>query len=218
MSGSGGRSSIYDRFALVPVQVAHGDYYRLLTSTFLHYGFLHIAFNMYALWVMGPSLEAMLGRLRYVVLYLLSGIGGGLLTTAFAPMGEQAAGASGAIFGLFGAYYIVARQRQIATGPIVGIIAINLILSFTLSNIDWRGHVGGLVIGALVAVVFAYAPKGPHRSRLQAAGTAVVALLMAALGALAVHHVRQECPVLQKQGHALYCLPDNRGFTSYLPG
>jgi membrane associated rhomboid family serine protease len=138
-----------------------------------------------------------LGRLRYVVLYVLAGIGGSLLTTGFAPTLEQAAGASGAIFGLFGAFYIVARHRNLQTGPIVATIAINLVFSFTFSNIDWRGHVGGLITGVLIALVYVYAPAGQRRAQLQAVGVAVVALVMAALGALAVHHVRHECPILE---------------------
>lgn len=197
LSGSTGSSTVYDHFALIPVAVAHGGLYRLLTAAFLHYGILHIAFNMYALYIIGPPLEAALGRLRYVVLYALAGLGGSVLSVAFAPLGEQAAGASGAIFGLFGAFYIVARHRNLSTGGIAAIIAINLVLSFTLSNIDWRGHIGGLVTGAVLGLVLARAPRGPWRDRVQVAGVAVVVLVLAALGALAVHHVRGECPILR---------------------
>jgi membrane associated rhomboid family serine protease len=206
LSGSGGASSIYYRFALVPVQVAHGEWYRLFTSAFLHYGIFHIAFNMWALYVVGPSLEAALGRLRYVTLYLLAGVGGGLLSVALGPIGEQAAGASGAIFGLFGAFYVVARHRNIPTNGIVVTIVVNLIFTFAISNIDWRGHVGGLVIGSLVATIYAVAPAA-RRNQVQAAGVVALALVMAVVGFVAANHVHNECPHLttSSNGAALFC-------------
>jgi membrane associated rhomboid family serine protease len=160
---------------------------------FLHFGFLHIAFNMWALLVIGTPLEQMLGRLRFVVLYFLSGIGGGLLSLAFGPTYETAAGASGAIFGLFGGFYVITRRRGLETGPIVGLIAINLIFSFTFNGIDWRGHVGGLIAGAAVAFIYAAAPAGPRRDQLQAIGCVVVAVVLAAAGIAAAHHVKSVC-------------------------
>lgn len=180
---------IYTRFALVPYAVAHGDYYRLLSSTFLHYGPMHIAFNMWALWVVGPPLEAALGRLRFSVLYVLSGIGGGALSVLLGPLLLQAAGASGAIFGLFGAFFVVARHRGRDTGGIVGLIGINLVITFLVPNIDWRGHVGGLVTGALVAAALAYAPAGRSRQTAQAVGVGIVALLVLGVVVVGVHQI-----------------------------
>jgi membrane associated rhomboid family serine protease len=197
LSGNPGSSTVYDHFALIPVAVGHGQWYRLFTAAFLHYGILHIGFNMYALYLVGPQLEAALGRLRYVALYVLAGVGGGLLSVAFGPPFELAAGASGAIFGLFGAFYIVARHLRLQTTGIVVTIAFNLIFSLSVSGIDWRAHVGGLIAGSVVAVVFAYTPRGPSHARLQAAGIAVVAVLLAAGGYLAAHHVANRCPVLE---------------------
>lgn len=195
ISGSrSGNSDIYDRFALIPAAVAHGEWYRLFTSMFLHFGFLHIAFNMWALLVIGTPLEQMLGRLRFLVLYVLAGIGGGILSFSTGQILTPAAGASGAIFGLFGAFYVIGRRRGLDTAPIVGLIAVNLVLSFTFSNIDWRGHVGGLITGAAVAFAFAWAPTGPLRDRVQAAGCAAVAVLLAAAGFLGAAHVHHECP------------------------
>jgi membrane associated rhomboid family serine protease len=191
-----GSSTVYNRFALVPAEVAHGQWYRLITAAFLHYGIWHIFVNMYALLIVGPQLEAALGRIRYVVLYALAGIGGGVLSVALGPVNEQAAGASGAIFGLFGALYIVARHQKLQTNMLVGMIAINLVFSFTFSNIDWRGHVGGLVVGAAVAAVYAYAPRGPSRVQLQVAGIVAVAVVVAAVGLVGAHHVKNECPSL----------------------
>jgi membrane associated rhomboid family serine protease len=202
-SGSGD-SDLYRRFALMPPLVAGGEWYRLVTSMFLHFGFLHIAFNMWALLVIGSPLEQLLGRLRFLTLYFLSGIGGSLLSFALGPVGEVAAGASGAIFGLFGAFYVVNRHRGLETGQIVGLIAINLVISFTFSGIDWRGHVGGLVVGAAVAFALAWAPRGPQRDRLQALGCAGIALVLAASGFLAARHVETRCDdllaVFQQQG------------------
>jgi membrane associated rhomboid family serine protease len=210
LNGSGsGASSVYDRFALIPAAVAHGEWYRLFTSMFLHFGLLHIAFNMWALLVIGTPLEQMLGRLRFLVLYVLAGLGGSLLSFINGPVDEFAAGASGAIFGLFGAFYVIGRRRGLDTAPIVGLIAINLVFSFTFSGIDWRGHVGGLVVGAAVAFVFAWAPPGPSRDRLQAAGCAVIALVLAAVGLVGARHVRSECRTTTDPAVAARCFAEH---------
>lgn len=192
-----GRSRLYDDFALIPAYVGQGEWWRLVSSMFLHYGIVHIAFNMWALLVIGAPLENMLGRLRFSVLYFLSGIGGSVLSVAVGNVVTPAAGASGAIFGLFGAFFVILRRRNLDTGAIAGLIAINLVITFTFANIDWEGHVGGLVVGAVIAVVFAYAPSGPTRDRVQAAGCVVVAVVLAAAGALAATHVRNECRTVQ---------------------
>lgn len=205
LSGSSGTSSAYDRFALRPTAVASGEWYRLVTSMFLHFGFLHIAFNMWALLVIGTPLQQMLGRIRYVALYFLSGIGGGLLSMALGPLDETAAGASGAVFGLFGAFYVITRRRGLETGPIVGLIAINLVFSFTFSGIDWRGHVGGLIVGAAVAFAFAAVKPGPRRDQLQAVGCVVIALLMTASGLLASDHIKSECKTTTSRGAVAAC-------------
>jgi membrane associated rhomboid family serine protease len=212
-NGNPGNSTIYDRFALIPVDVAHGQWYRLFTAAFLHYGLPHIFFNMLALYFVGPQLEAVLGRLRFVGLYVLAGVGGCLLSVAFGPLNEQAAGASGAIFGLFGAIYIVARHLNLQTSGIAVTIAANLVFTFAVSNIDWRGHVGGLIVGSVVALVFAYAPHGPSRSTYQALGVGVVAAVLAAGGFLASHHVDNKCPVLHatRNGVPISCSSDVQG-------
>jgi len=197
LSGSAGKSTIYDRFALVPVQVAHGQWYRLFTAAFLHYGLPHILFNMFALYLVGPQLEAVLGRLRFTALYVLAGVGGGILSLATGPLGEQAAGASGAIFGLFGALYIVARHLNLQTGGIAVTIGANLVFTFAVSNIDWRGHVGGLVTGTVIALIIARAPKGPSRDKIQAAGIGAVAAVLAVTGFIGANHVVNKCPVLK---------------------
>jgi membrane associated rhomboid family serine protease len=197
VASGGGTSSVYDKFALIPPAVAHGEWWRLGSSMFLHYGIFHIAFNMWALYVIGSPLEQWLGRLRYLALYALSGLGGSVLSFAIGPLGGQSAGASGAIFGLFGAFFVISRRRGLETGGIVGLIVINLVLSFTFSNIDWRGHVGGLITGAAVAAALAWPPAGPNRDRLQAAGCAAVAVVLVFAGLTAAGKIRGDCPVYE---------------------
>jgi membrane associated rhomboid family serine protease len=208
LSGNG-TSSAYDRFALIPAAVAEGQWYRLFSSMFLHFGVPHIALNMLALYVIGTQVEAMLGRWRFLALYFLAGLGGSVFSFIAGPPTEVAAGASGAVFGLFGALYFLVRKRGLETGGIVGIIAINLVFSFTFSNIDWRGHVGGLVAGSVVAVVYAYAPAGRFRDRIHVAGVLAVALVLAGIGVVAARHVEDQCPhffvVHQLGGTAVGC-------------
>jgi membrane associated rhomboid family serine protease len=158
--------------------IAQGQYYRLLTSMFLHFGFVHLALNMYCLYLVGPTLERALGRLRFGALYLLSGLGGSALSYALGPQQEMAAGASGAVFGLFAGYYVLERRRGGDVSQISVTIGLNLVLSFTISGIDWRGHVGGLIGGALVTAALVYPPAGRQRALLQALGCVAVALVV----------------------------------------
>jgi membrane associated rhomboid family serine protease len=160
--------------------VADGEYYRLLTSTFLHFGLIHLALNMFALFLLGPALEQAFGQVRFAATYLLSGLGGAALSYALGNQYEVAAGASGAVFGLFGAWYVLGRKRNLDLSSITTTIALNLVLSFTLPSIDWRGHVGGLITGAALAWVIVYAPDRKERPAYQAAGVVAVAVLIAA--------------------------------------
>jgi membrane associated rhomboid family serine protease len=167
--------------------VAAGEWYRLITSAFLAPatqagGFLDIAFNMWALIFVGPALEGLLGRLRFLAVYLLSAVGGGVMYYFLAAPNAAAAGASGAIFGLFGAWFVVARRLRLDTRGIVILIAINLALSFFFHNfIAWQAHVGGLLTGVVLTAAYAYAPR-KNRAALQILATvAVVAVLVIAI-------------------------------------
>ena len=160
--------------------VATGEYYRLLTAAFLHAGVFHLAMNMFALATLGPVLESALGRVRFLALYLLSALGGSVLSFVLSSPGQLGVGASGAIFGLFGAYYVVVRRLGGETRSIVTLLVINLVITFAVPIIDWRAHLGGLVTGALIAAAFAYAPRGPQRGQLQALACAAVAVLLVA--------------------------------------
>jgi len=133
------------------VGVAHGEYYRLLTAAFLHGSVLHLLFNMYALFLVGPQLEAAFGRVRFVALYLTAALGGSVASYVFSAPNQGGLGASGAVFGLFAAYYVVARRLNIDSRAITTVLAINLVIGFVVPGIDWRAHLGGLVVGGLVA-------------------------------------------------------------------
>ncbi len=169
--------------------VAAGEWYRLITSAFLApatgqggLGILDIVFNMWALIFVGPALEGLLGRLRFLAVYLLSAVGGGVMYYFLAAPNAPAVGASGAIFGLFGAWFVVSRRLRLDTRGIVALIAINLALSFFWhTTIAWQAHIGGLLTGAVLTAAYAYAPR-KHRVALQALATvAVVVLLVIAI-------------------------------------
>ncbi|MDO8733373.1 MAG: rhomboid family intramembrane serine protease [Actinomycetota bacterium] len=138
---------------------ANGDYWSLLTSAFLHGSFLHIAFNMYVLFVMGPTLERVLGHARFFVLYMLAALGGAVASYAFSDIHTVSVGASGAIFGLMGAFVVAGRRLRYDITQVLVLLAINLAFGFIQPNVDWRAHLGGLVVGALVAAIFVFAPR-----------------------------------------------------------
>ncbi|MEV0153548.1 rhomboid family intramembrane serine protease [Micromonospora sp. NPDC050686] len=163
--------------------VANGEWYRLVTAMFLHYGVPHLLLNMWGLWVLGRTLEAALGPLRFLALYLIAGLGGNVAVYLFSPPNQPSAGASTAIFGLFAAIFVIMRRLGRDTSAIVPILVINLIFTFTVPNISVAGHLGGLVVGGLMALVLAYAPRG-RRTLFQAVGGAII--LVALIGAVLV--------------------------------
>lgn len=178
-------------FANIYAEPKYGEFepWRMLTSAFLHSpdNLLHILLNMYTLWIFGQALEPMLGRLRFLALFLVSALGGSvgylLLTPLYVP-GQQlfgVVGASGAIFGLFGAMLMVQRQRGGDTRQLWVLIAINGVIGFLVPQIAWQAHLGGLITGGLCAAVLAYTPRGPRQGLIQAAGLAAVVVLIVAL-------------------------------------
>lgn len=160
--------------------VAEGEWYRLLTSTFLHEEFWHIGFNMLALWFLGPPLEAVLGRLRFLSLYLLSALGGSALTYLIAAPDQPSLGASGAIFGLFGATAVLTRRLNYDMRPILVLLGLNLVFTFTWSDIAWEAHIGGLVVGAVISAAMVHAPRD-RRALVQYGTCAAVVLVIAAV-------------------------------------
>ncbi len=139
--------------------VSGGDYYRLFTSMFMHFGLIHLALNMWALWIIGRVLEAALGPVRFLALYLLSGLGGSVAVYLFGGPHALTAGASGAIFGLFAALFVVLRRIGGNASSLIPVIVINLVLTFTIPGISIAAHIGGLITGAVVGAGLAYAPR-----------------------------------------------------------
>ncbi|TDC15748.1 rhomboid family intramembrane serine protease [Streptomyces sp. 8K308] len=161
------------------VGVADGQWYRMLTAAFLHQQIWHIAFNMMGLWFLGPPLEAALGRVRFVALYLVSALAGSTLFYVVAPQNQLSLGASGAIFGLFGATAVLARRMRYDMRPILGLLAVNLLITFWWSDIAWEAHIGGLVGGALVTLGLVHAPR--ERRTLVQVGTCVLVIAVIAV-------------------------------------
>ncbi len=139
--------------------LSQGEWWRLLTAAFLHGGILHLLFNMYALYLFGPQLEAAFGHVRFAVLYVLSALGGSAVSYLFANPVQPSLGASGAVFGILGATLVVSRRLRYDVRGVTVLIGINLALGFVIEGIDWRAHLGGLITGMAVAYAFAYAPR-----------------------------------------------------------
>jgi membrane associated rhomboid family serine protease len=194
----GGETPLMDKLAVLgrcqegqfgPVQacgVADGEYYRLFTAMFMHYGVLHLLMNMYALWILGRTLEAFLGPVRFLALYLVAGLGGNVAAYVFQP-GALSAGASTAIFGLFAALFLVLRKMGLNAASVLPIIVINLVFTISVPGISIAGHLGGFVVGGLIAAGLAYAPR-ERRSAIQAA-TIIIAVV--ALGGLSLWQTAQ---------------------------
>jgi len=140
------------RYALIPFSVEQGEYLRLITSAFLHASLLHLATNMITLYIVGAPLERVLRPVRYLIVYFLSALGGSLFSVWLSPEFSIGVGASGAIFGLFGALVVLRRQVGAEAGALAVLIGLNLVISFTLPNISWQAHIGGLITGTLVAL------------------------------------------------------------------
>ncbi|HEX2283244.1 MAG TPA: rhomboid family intramembrane serine protease [Mycobacterium sp.] len=173
-------ADVQNELVLHSPAVADGELYRMVTSAFLHFGITHLVFNMWALYVLGPPLEAGLGRVRFIALYFLSALGGSVLVYLLSSLGASTAGASGAVFGLFGASLVLGRRLNLDVRWVVGLIAINLFITFVIPNISWQGHIGGLVTGALVGAAYAYAPRN-SRNAVQVGATVAILVLFALL-------------------------------------
>ena len=152
-------SSMAVEFGMIPGAIALGEWWRLITSTFLHGGLLHVLFNMYVLYLLGPALERLLGHGRYLLMYLLAAFGGSVASYLFSPINVASVGASGAIFGLMGAILVVGRRFRHDVSQVALLLAINVVIGFVVPGIDWRAHFGGALTGAAAAAVLAYAPR-----------------------------------------------------------
>jgi membrane associated rhomboid family serine protease len=155
----------------------NGEWYRLFTAMFLHYGLLHLLMNMYALWVLGRDLERALGPLRFAGLYLLAGFGGNVAAYVFSGPDQPTAGASTAVFGLMATVLVLLRRLNLSIAPILPVIVINVVVTFTVSGISIPGHLGGLVTGFLAAVAIAYAPRA-RRNLVQGLGLGALFVIL----------------------------------------
>ncbi|MFJ6684564.1 rhomboid family intramembrane serine protease [Streptomyces werraensis] len=157
-----------------PIQgVADGEWYRLVTSMFTHEEIWHIGFNMFSLWLLGGPLEQHLGRARYLALYLISGLAGSALTYLLAGGSTPSLGASGAVFGLFGATAVLMRRLRYDMRPIIALLAINLVITFSWAGIAWQAHIGGLVAGVVIGYAMVHAPR-ERRALVQYGACALV--------------------------------------------
>ena len=183
--------SLFVKWALYGPAVAQGDWWRLITAAFLHASILHIATNMYFLWFSGTYVEEYLGRARFLAIYFVSGLAGSAGALLVTPLAVTV-GASGAIFGVLGAWLIIEwQQTGRLNGNAMTLIVINLALSFVISNISIGGHVGGLIGGILVTLAFANWGRG-HAAygRVGAIGIAGVVAVAVASVAIAYLKVR----------------------------
>ncbi|MEV5151722.1 rhomboid family intramembrane serine protease [Streptomyces werraensis] len=153
--------------------VADGEWYRLVTSMFTHEEIWHIGFNMFSLWLLGGPLEQHLGRARYLALYLISGLAGSALTYLLAGGSTPSLGASGAVFGLFGATAVLMRRLRYDMRPIIALLAINLVITFSWAGIAWQAHIGGLVAGVVIGYAMVHAPR-ERRALVQYGACALV--------------------------------------------
>lgn len=177
-------SAIFENGALFSARTLAGESYRLFTSAFMHGSPMHILFNMYALYILGPGLERRVGAAPFASLYVGSALAGG---TLFALMnGGVAVGASGAIFGLFGAYLVMAYERRdtplgnAQLRSIVAILAINAVFGFIAPNVAWEGHLGGFIAGVIIAGAWARLEQAPREMVL----TGVVVSIAAVIGVM----------------------------------
>ena len=167
-------------FSNVRELVKQGEYYRLLTCMFLHANIYHLAFNMYALYVIGPQVEKYYGKTKYLFIYLISGLLGSLFSAVFMGPNTYSLGASGAIFGLLGSvayftYYYRATLQGLLRSQVLPVIVLNLVISVMLKSIDLSAHVGGLIGGILISMALGIGDKGRKSDEIN--GVIVLILL-----------------------------------------
>jgi membrane associated rhomboid family serine protease len=157
--------------------VSDGAWWQLVTSMFTQVAVVHIGFNMLALWILGPQLELLLGRVRYLGLYLLAGLVGSASVYWLSPEFTPTLGASGAVFGLMGALLVFALKVRADVTQLMMWIGLNIAFTFFGADISWQGHLGGFFGGIVLALIIAYAPRA-HRTAWQASGFAAVFVLV----------------------------------------
>ena len=174
-------SELYLRGGLIPVEVASGEYWRLLTSAFLHGSLIHIATNMISLYILGIPLERILGRGRFLLIYLLSLLGSSVSVMVFGAPVSLTIGASGAIYGLMGALLVTFKRLRYDLRQLLIILALNVYITFQFPGISWQGHLGGLVVGAIVGAAMVYPPQPSRRNWQWGTAIGVVVVLIGVL-------------------------------------
>ncbi|MDF3310956.1 rhomboid family intramembrane serine protease [Rhodococcus sp. T2V] len=184
-------SALFADWALFPPAVVDGQFVRVIGSGFLHFGLIHLAVNMFALWIIGRDTELVLGRARYAFVYFASILGGSAAVMLF-QLHAVTAGASGAVFGLMGAQAVILLRLRRSPAPVISVIAINVIISITIPGISLWGHLGGLVAGAASTAAILYGPQllGAGNNREKAVTVGWVCLGVVVLVPLAVIAVR----------------------------
>ncbi len=175
---------LFTDLLLQPIAVAQqSEFYRLLTSAFLHYGLLHIVLNMLVLAMIGPYLERLLGRWRFAAVYLLAALGGSVAVYVLGSKYTAVVGASGAIFGLFAACLLLVRELGLDPRTLIATIVLNFVLTFSVPDISKLGHIGGFIFGALATVAIAGLPQRrtmlPVRTQLLGLTGLVMVLVIA---------------------------------------
>jgi membrane associated rhomboid family serine protease len=166
--------------------VADGAWWQLLTSAFTHVEIWHVAMNMFALFIFGPALEGIIGRARFLAVYLVSGLASSVLVLFLSSQYGSTVGASGALFGLLGALLVMARKARLNSQWLMQNLAIGVVITVVgWRMISWQGHLGGFLGGVVAAAIVAYAPKA-NRSLVQWGGLAVLTVVLLGLAALRV--------------------------------
>lgn len=172
--------ALFIQNSLIPLAVGNGQYWRVLTSGFLHFGVIHLAVNMMSLYFIGPTLERVLGRWRFLAVYLVSLLGGSTAVMLLSDEKVMSAGASGAIFGLLGALLVTFRKLRLDVRQLVGVLVVNLVITFAVPNISWQAHLGGLVVGAAIGAAMVL-PSAARRAAVQIGAAVALVMVCAAL-------------------------------------
>lgn len=177
INGTG--NSLYENGVLFGPAVADGDWWRLVTAMFLHYGLLHLGMNMLVLWIIGPPLEDYFGHWRYGLVYLVSGLAGSAGALMWSP-NALTVGASGAIWGIMGAALVLeARRIWVFGGQAMGLVVFNLLFTLLVPGVSIGGHIGGLVGGGLCALAFSSLRRSPALATASMAAVGVVSVMVA---------------------------------------
>ena len=179
-------SALFLDWVLWPLGIANGEYVRIVGSGFLHFGIIHIAVNMLALYVIGRDAETVLGWARYAAVYAVSLLGGAAAVLVFQDVRSVTAGASGAIFGLFGAMAVILIRLRQSPVPVLAMIALNVVISVSIPGISFWGHFGGLVAGAIATAGLLFLPAWLKRAGMTVTDTNARAIGWVSVGVVGV--------------------------------